>query len=114
MKTWEVLKNLDAGATKRYRRLGDGLEIGLEISLGSQLEVYYRWESGHTHLSPLDRWEEVPQEVPWQEALKFWIDGGQIEVWRNDELKYKLGVIKSDECYHFDRTDFTEGKWYIL
>ena len=65
-------------------------------------------------------WEMLPQEVPWQEALKFWIDGGQIEVWRNDELKYKsrrcykLGVIKSDECYHFDRTDFTEGKWYIL
>ena len=64
-------------------------------------------------------WEEVPQEVTWQEALKFWIDGGQIEVWRNDELKYrsrrgyKLGVTKSDERYHFDRKDFTEGKWYI-
>jgi hypothetical protein len=119
MKTWEVLKNLDAGATKRYRRLGDGLEI----SLGGQLGMYYRWESGHTHLSPLDKWEEIPQEVAWQEAIEAWANGKIIKCTARgyDNIYQQYDVV--DDCYDsflldevgnpLDAYEILEGKWYI-
>ena len=117
MKTWEILKELTENPEKRFK-----LQTWREGSFvtATNTGMLINEISDVVKISRLDlNWEEVPQEVTWQEALKFWIDGGQIEVWRNDELKYrsrrgyKLGVTKSDERYHFDRKDFTEGKWYI-
>ena len=124
MKTWEVLKNLDEDVTKKYRRFGDGLEIGLEIGLGSQPEMYYRWESGHTHLSPLDRWEEVPQEVTWQEALEAWANGKTVKCIARgyDNVYQKYDAINDcDDSFlveengnPVDAYEILEGRWYIL
>ena len=113
MKTWEVLKNLGEDGTKRYKRLGDGLEMGC----GGQFGMYYQWEAGHAHLSPLDAWEEVSQEVTWQEALEAWANGKDIKSVIYDEeifYKHEERYLEDQNGDAISSDELTEGKWYIL
>jgi hypothetical protein len=120
MKTWEMLKELTENPKKRFKRKNwEGVYICSKNgficdSNGDRYGIYDVMED-------LDGgWEELPREVTWQEAIEAWINKERIEVWQEVSLVYrsssgyKLGASEKDKGYHFDRSDFTKGKWYIL
>ena len=56
-------------------------------------------------------WELIPQEVTWQGAIQAWLDGKTIKVVEGSEVL----ILKSKECaLIFNKSRFTNGKWYIL
>ena len=55
-------------------------------------------------------WEEVPQEVTWQEAVQAWANGAKVH------LINKAGghVSRQGGDMHLYADEITKGKWYIL
>ena len=56
-------------------------------------------------------WELVPQEVTWQEAVQAWLDGKTAKMVEGSEVIILKG--KKDTLI-FNKSRFTNGKWYIL
>jgi hypothetical protein len=118
MKTWEIMRELTENPNKKFRK--DTWADGIWITIDEY--GYLIDEDGELLGMPSinEEWEEVPREVTWQEALEAWINKERIEVWREGSLVYrsnpgyKLGASEKDKGYHFDRSDFTKGIWYIL
>lgn len=126
LKTWEMLKELtegfENGIKKRFVPRGWGWEKDNKYITISDNGGFISQDGESFELIAIggDYWEEVPREATWQEAIEAWINTEQIEVWRDGSLVYrsnpvyKLGASEKTRSYHFDRKDFTEGKWYIL
>ena len=120
MKTWEMLKKLTENPKKRFKRAdwenlyitADNFKIICD-SNGNRYGIYDVMED-------LDGgWEELPQEVTWQEAIEGYINGKTIKCIYDGNTyiqgsAYKFGVEIHKRFNGFDRGCFANGKWYIL
>jgi len=120
LKTIEMLIKLAENPKKIFIRPRDGrrFRTSSKIRDGEIIDYYV------SDLTPLtssecislnDEWEEVPQEVPWQEAIQAWVDGKKVYF---IDVNNKKRIIRNcnlfiDDGVYVHREHLTEGKWYI-
>jgi hypothetical protein len=116
LKTWEMIKALTENDNLRFKAQ-DGMTaevavngcLVLKDSDGDEAEV--RIVSGVADIEP-DKWDLIPQEVTWQEAIQAWIDeskGFHVDLVNNGTI-YQSGL---QILRGFDTTHFHHGKWFI-
>ncbi|TGE35916.1 hypothetical protein E4K67_22635 [Desulfosporosinus fructosivorans] len=104
MKTWEMIKELTENPKLKFKRLCDS-------------RIFYCGNSGYLYREPgmsevigIDEdWELISQEVTWQEAIQAWVDGKTVRCKKDREIIY----FGSWPDFIADKTNFTDGKWYI-
>lgn len=126
MKTWEVIKNLSQNNDKIFKNEmypNENITLSYEKS---KLILKRNVEKINLELISLwDEWEEVKQPVSWQEAIKHYMNNNSDSIFsfsiefEGETFKqrtiYRLGVlhIGDGKKYGFEKSMFTEGKWYI-
>ena len=110
MKTWEMIKELTENPEKKFKRVGDELEVSLD-SDNSLL-----WKSGHAPFNINHVWKEVKEPVDFMTAFKAWYDDKKTII---VETEFKGEVIMAsifegcNEYAEFGAGLIAEGKWYI-
>lgn len=134
LNTVEMFCKLDKDREKVFKRKSDGLEIKIlprTYSNDNLPNCCYYWSSGHPYLSPDDEWEEVPQEVTWQEAIEAWVNGSCVKSVLNQEehvynesqgfvsdqnysLQDNSDVLATWSFHTLTKEEILYAKWYIL
>jgi hypothetical protein len=113
VKTWEMVKELTENDNLKFKAQ-DGMTaevavngcLMLKDSDGDEAEV--RIAGGCCEIEP-DRWELIPQEVTWQEAIQRWLGGETIVC----EIGLHRYIYTPEDRHSIMRNEIEKGKWYI-
>lgn len=119
MKNWEVIKALYYNPKLQFKNLRFGGVLGhlpdgafgwVESPgrhKGEAFSIHYTSDNACGNWN--DDWEQLPQEVTWQEALESWIKG--VDVIR--ELEGTTCIFSECNSFTVSRNELIRGKWYI-
>jgi hypothetical protein len=123
MKTWEMLKELTENPTKKFKSLTSGEVWKLE---GTYMRNFSCSGVSADRLHIDDEWEEIPQEVPFLEAVKSFCEGKTVrcewyrfsnsheivsEIYKPD--CNKATIFKSNKGEAVCAKEILEGEWFI-
>ena len=111
MKLWEVLKALEENPDKKFKSVNYNQEE-IIISMGADC-----YDLPFRVLDSNRDWQEVKQPVPWQEAIKAWMNGKTIGVTQKDiEKRFYEGkdyLLRDQHGDSVSEDEIAEGTWYI-
>ena len=113
MKLWEALKALDENPEKEFKcgdmRLVRESGIYRFINVNTHKRVFY--------MGAHNDWQEVKQPVPWQEAIKAWMNGKTISVTQKDiKKRFYEGqddLLRDQNGDPISENEISNGTWYI-
>ena len=106
MKTWQMIKELTENEHDEFENCKTG-----RVVMRLNDNCVYRDTLLTAFLKVDDEWKKVQYEVTWQEAIEAWVNGKEVSLVKRD-VKYLLK--HSEISFYLNKSDFKDGKWYIL